>query len=721
MNHRQSLPTTKLWALGLAAMLTLFAGAPRLALAHSDPGDDGLIDGGGNEATDCISKFQTGLEANYPPPPKPKQKDLACIDGDLACDADGLINGECEFSVGLCLNDDADYVDTGCIPADLAPGAVVVKNKPSAPDPDLTALQSEVDTLLGGSGLSCASPGAPPGNCFTCTANQVPVTVSLAEKGGKKTVKVTAETVPTGPNNKPVKDSDKLKLRCLDCEAASAWEHINQIVFQQGCANFGCHSGPSPFAGLNLDADEIGLDGVYNELVSEAPSASGAAALGMARVLPGDPNLESISSSLLVEKLRNTQSELDAICAGGGEGINCLGGPMPPGIDTYSTGKVELIKAWIAGGAPTTGWPDGTTCGEPEDIWTPAEPLAPPPSGQGFQIHFQAPVGFEVAPGTEYEGCQWIQVPPEVTSTMYITKTEIHANTGTHHIIVYDDVADSGPPASPTSFDPDDALCNNQFGLKSFQFGSQDPDATEELPPNVSFAVQPGEVFGINTHYTNPYNVPIYPEVWFNFWGTTTPTSKTAINIFPGDLTFSVPPGGGPDPGYPGCGTSTCEPQDATDGLGNLSSYTHFPATAGCFYFIMPHQHRRGVEFRAWTQQPSSWNDPDGLLFASTDWDHPVEYKPFPRLMLTQNQKIWFQCLWDNGVKNDVTRRCQPTAGPSCALDNEYVCFTNADCGAGTTGFCQDCPLDFGFLSEDEMCFMPGFYYAANAGPTCPY
>ncbi len=685
----------------LALATTFVLGAVSGALAHGDPETDGLIDGGGNPGKDCQAKFQTGIELNYPAPPKKKQKELACVDGDVSCDTDGAVNGSCTINVGLCLADDGD---AGCVPGGVPTGGVEIKQKSSAPNPDFTALQAEVDALIG-AGLPCASPGSPPGNCFQCTAQQVPITLAIADKKGRKKLKVKTTSEPIPPKNKPLKDSDKLKMRCIECESDSAFEHINKIVFQPSCAfSAACHTGASPAGGMNLNSDEVGLQAVHDALVIDDPIASGALALGMRRVLPSDPDLESLSSSLLVEKLRNTQSELDLICTNGGEAANCLGQEMPPGVDTFSTGKVELLKAWIADGALMTGWPAGATCGEPEDIWTPATPLDPPAAGTGFQVHWTPPPGFEVAPGTEFEGCQWIEIPASVTATTYVTSFEIRANPGTHHIIAYDDIPDGGPPAVPTTFDPNDALCNDQFGLKSFQVASQDAQFVFTLPPNVSWTVEPGKVYGINMHYTNPYNIPIVPEVWINFYGTTAPTTKSAGLAFPGDVLFNLPP--------------------FTAGEGQLVG---FNAGGGggngrCYWDVSAHQHRRGTEVKGWLDAPAHWNDHTDLFYFSNDWDHPLLLSPNPRIYRAPGEQIYFQCQWDNGVLNDVTRRCQPTSGPSCDLNSQDICFTNADCGAGTTGLCEPCPLDFGFLSEDEMCFFPSFYYNADAGPTpCPY
>ncbi len=696
-------------ALLFAAALLLFPSNP---LAHSDPSEDGLIDGGGNPKTDCVSRFQTGLELNYPAAPK-KSKHLACTDGDLACDTDGLVNGLCSFNVGLCLADDEDM--PLCTPAGIPVGGVEVKNKPPGHpkyDADAAQLQSVADALLGSTGVPCTNPGAGGGNCTQCTADQAEIVVDTLVKKGKKRIKVKVITEPAPPKNKPIKDKDKLKLRCNDCPAASAFEHIADIVFKTGCAASGvCHTGPTAGAGMNLDPDQAGgLDALYDELIVEAAGSLGAGALGMERVFPGDPNLgTAASASLIYEKLLKTTSELDQLCTDGGQLAGCLGTNMPPGSDLYSTGKLELLQTWIEAGAPRDGWVAGTSCGDPEDIWVPLDPPAAPAPGEGFQVHMPAPAGFTVEPGTEFEGCQWIEMPAEITDTWYIERVELYANSGTHHVILWE--TNDSASGYGTSFDSGDSLCRkkqSEFGVPfSFRIGFQDALTELQLPANVSYAMDPGKVFGFNPHYTNPFNVPIYPEVWVNFYGSTTPSVVEGEDIFPGDLGFQIPPG--------------------TKGTGNLVSYTNSTGVGQCYYSLGSHSHRRNTGFKTWTSQPSSWADTNDLIYYNTDWDHPAVIEPSPRLYLAPGEKMWFQCEWDNGVLNDVNRRCRTLADSGngahqCSVFNDKVCITDADCGVGTLGICRDCNIDFGFLAEDEMCFLPGLYYDEQPGPDpCPY
>ena len=698
-----------LFAAALLTAAVLLQG-PIAAIAHDDPSQDGLIEGGGSSKTDCVSLFQTGLELNYPPPPKKKQKDLACTDGDLACDSDGLVNGLCSFNVGLCLADDEDM--GLCTPAGVPVGGVAVKNKPLGHpkyDAGAAELQVAADALLGSTGVPCTNPGAGGGNCLQCTSSQATVVVDTSVKKGKKKLKLKVTTEPAPPKNKPIKDSDKLKFRCTDCPSPSTFEHIADIVFKTGCAAATvCHSGGAPAGGMNLNIDEIGAAALYDELVNEAPLLPGATALGMARILPGDPGLGTAGSqSLLYEKLLLTNSQLDALCTTSGQAAGCLGQNMPPGSDTYPTGKLDLLKIWIEAGAPFDGWVAGATCGEPEDIWAPVDPPAPPAPGEGFQMHMEAPSGFTVAPGTEFQGCQWIEVPASVTEDWYIDRIEIVANSGTHHVILFEDIPDSGPPATPTAFDPVDTGCDKNFAQKYFRIGSQDAVSELNLPENVAYKITPGQVFGFNPHYVNHFNVDIYPEVYVNFHGSTTPTLATAGLAFPGNLAFIVPP-------------------DQV-GTSNVTQYTNGGASGQCAFAISSHQHRRGTGIKIWTSEPTGWSDTTDQVYYSTDWDHPDVLITDPPLHLDVGESLWFQCEWDNGVLNDTTRRCVQPGEPSnpsgCQPLNSYVCVTNADCPPGsTTGQCRDCDLDFGPLSEDEMCFIAAFVYPAQPDvEPCPW
>jgi hypothetical protein len=92
----------------------------------------------------------------------------------------------------------------------------------------------------------------------------------------------------------------------------------------QTCAQVGCHSGPSPQQGQNLEAASAYAN-IVNVPSSEMPS--------LKRVMPGDA-----SNSYLFMKIT------------GVPGI--FGSQMPLAGGPLSTADIDLIRQWINAGAP---------------------------------------------------------------------------------------------------------------------------------------------------------------------------------------------------------------------------------------------------------------------------------------------------------------------------------------------------------------------------------
>ena len=98
-----------------------------------------------------------------------------------------------------------------------------------------------------------------------------------------------------------------------------------QPLFSSNCALSGCHAGASPAAGLNLS------DGQTHANTVNIPSNGPA----LDRIEPGQPN-----QSYLVHKIQDTQTSV------GGSG-----GRMPLGRAPLSQAQIDIIRAWITGGA----------------------------------------------------------------------------------------------------------------------------------------------------------------------------------------------------------------------------------------------------------------------------------------------------------------------------------------------------------------------------------
>lgn len=102
---------------------------------------------------------------------------------------------------------------------------------------------------------------------------------------------------------------------------------LQQQVFTPSCATSGCHDAITSIAGLDLSS----TDDSYNELVGVASLCA-----GKLRVVPGD-----IAASYLVDKV--------------GDGDSYCGSLMPLGLPALDSDELQLLRDWIAQGAPPAG------------------------------------------------------------------------------------------------------------------------------------------------------------------------------------------------------------------------------------------------------------------------------------------------------------------------------------------------------------------------------
>jgi hypothetical protein len=277
--------------------------------------------------------------ANKPALPKtPKHVD--CIDGDPACDADGLRNAVCIFDLQVCANatglEKCTPEETDSIVVDHA-----VDDGDAKFDPDFQALQSRIDTL-----------GFPDNDsldvCTVASALNVPLRARSGNKfkKGKKRVKLAAEGDVLA---KPfARDRDKMNFTCrpegdgiyapTDLYT-STFERISQQVFAPSCAISACHDSESGPTSGNL----ILLPGAaYSQTVGVTPDNPIAAGAGLLRVTPNDE-----VASYLYRKITCD------LAPGWGDCMPLVG----PDVDAD---LIEIIRLWILDGAPSTGWVPGT-------------------------------------------------------------------------------------------------------------------------------------------------------------------------------------------------------------------------------------------------------------------------------------------------------------------------------------------------------------------------
>lgn len=107
----------------------------------------------------------------------------------------------------------------------------------------------------------------------------------------------------------------------------SAYDVIQQEIFNQHCLSAGCHNSLNQAGNLNLTAGAS-----YGDLVNVVPENPLAAANGLLRVTPFDPN-----NSFLIVKLEGPPP---------GEGTR-----MPQGMAPLPASQIQMIRDWIAAGA----------------------------------------------------------------------------------------------------------------------------------------------------------------------------------------------------------------------------------------------------------------------------------------------------------------------------------------------------------------------------------
>src|SRR5262245_57048965 len=234
------------------------AGGVWLVIAAA-PAHAVIFGGGGSSRTDCMLVFDAPVND-----PEAKPKKVRCTDGDSSCDCDevdvngdcvGIVNGVCNFKVGVCANSTFDPLR--CTPDHVS--QITVDHAEDNGDPkfdvDFQALQTRIDTQI------LEFPDTLD-RCTTPTTIRVPVSGPFPGdvcKGAKKQIKITTFTFQGA---KALKDADKLKMTCdppVPCDPrvlfpTGTYERIQRQIFNQSCALSGCHDSQSQQAEMLVES-----------------------------------------------------------------------------------------------------------------------------------------------------------------------------------------------------------------------------------------------------------------------------------------------------------------------------------------------------------------------------------------------------------------------------------------------------------------------------------
>lgn len=250
----------------------------------------------------------------------------------------------------------------------------------------------------------------------------------------------------------------------------STFARIQAQVFDVSCSADSCHSSVGQAGDLVLDADNA-----WDELMYTTPANPVAAEHGYMRVLPGRPE-----KSLLLAKLANTLAP--------GEGV-----AMPYGAALLSEHTVEVIRAWIAAGAPLDGRVPGDD-GAPLGSGMGNGEINLPPPEHGVQLRVTAA---PIPVGKEETACHYFKLPSAID--LEVSRFEIAVSGGSHHIHLY------RPFQSSLDLPDGSEVCNMAVDFDTWELvvATQLRDTDWQLPPGVAFHFRAGEQLLMQTHFVN--------------------------------------------------------------------------------------------------------------------------------------------------------------------------------------------------------------------------
>ena len=435
----------------------------------------------------------------------------------------------------------------------------------------------------------------------------------------------------------------------------STYHDIQDYVFDKSCANSVCHAAPANSANLNLT---YGLS--YQALVGRTPQNPAAAAAGMKLVDPGNP-----ANSFLLTKLMGPANPE-------------FGAKMPFQAGSIHAAKIDAIRKWIEAGASEdallAGIGDLSVLRDPQETF---EAPAPPPPGQGYQLHLPP---FKIDPGTEREIFYATQIQDAngqpVEGDIFINKVEIFYPSGSHHFILYrlteegliNGIPEIGVvpgigvnPADMNKYrelDTADPQALGNFGIdRLFVVGTQTDDTVFDFPDGVALRLPGDTVYDLNSHYINLLGDEVLlGETYVNLW--TIPEEEVryeAVEIFVSNREINVPPG-----------VTRVAKMDWLI-VDELERRGHAPDTAVNVFLLTSHMHRHGELFEI---NKISTGE---LLHRSVAYDDAPVTLYEPRVVLESDDGLTFYCTHNN--------------------------------------YDTDAPLRFGLSSEDEMCIIFGYYY----------
>ncbi len=272
---------------------------------------------------------------------------------------------------------------------------------------------------------------------------------------------------------------------------------------------------------------------------------------------------------------------------------------------------------------------------------------------------------FTIPPAREREVCEYRQLPNK--KPMDVQEFEIRMSPGSHHFVLWAYFGGLGPKDFPAGIKDSPGCTGIGPGTdyhRANLTGMGQPNGKVSFPQGYALRLEPHQSLLLNSHYINSSATePLTPQVVFNLVRARKSTVKHHLQTLTlGDYQIPIPA------------------HSTTSHTGEW--HAPFDLTVEQ---LSSHQHKRGIGLSA--NLIVDGEDRGEIFRNLNDWQEPT-IKWFddrlgqPPIHLKQGDGFRFTCSWQNNDDKDVR---------------------------------------FGVTTDDEMCFLTGYYYIADeAAPPAP-
>jgi len=270
-----------------------------------------------------------------------------------------------------------------------------------------------------------------------------------------------------------------------------------------------------------------------------------------------------------------------------------------------------------------------------------------PRAKRGFQMRMGK---FTIPAASEREVCEFRTLPNR--KPIDVQEFEFEMTPGSHHFALWAYLGQDRNPADFPDAIVDAPGCIGVGPRDTFDRallgGAPSPHEVTRFPPGIALRLAPHQRVILNSHYINGSSTdPLTPQVVFNV----TRARPRTVRHHAEQLTL-----GDYDIYIPPLGTASRTAEWIAPFAMNVIQ-------------LSSHEHKRGTRV---TIHLLSGGQDAGQIFENDDWNHPYEYWPAAPIRVEPGDGFRFTCEW----KND-----------------------------------DDHPVRFGVTTNDEMCFMVGYYY----------